>query len=181
MKRTKIVVLLILTALLLSGCTTFNNFREAFFPDGKPSDTIKIGILEPQTGGDSDKGELEIRGIQLAHDLVPQVLGKNILERIPGDLTPAFPWVDLFACKLAKLRSVQEYRLAILVGCHQGAGAMGAVLIINKQSVAPVPSTGGEELIELLCSGLHFVSSLSSQFNTHRSTGKKARKNVNFL
>ena len=36
----------------LSGCTTYNNFKNAFFSDGQAASerTIKIGIYEPMTG-----------------------------------------------------------------------------------------------------------------------------------
>ena len=79
MKKLKTALLLVLVVAVLTGCTTFNNFKEAFFSDGgNNSDTIKIGVLEPQTGNDSQKGEMEIRGIQLANELVPEVLGKKI-------------------------------------------------------------------------------------------------------
>ena len=140
MKRTKIVVLLILTALLLSGCTTFNNFREAFFPDGKPSDTIKIGILEPQTGGDSDKGELEIRGIQLAHDLVPQVLGKNI-ELIYADTQSS-----IYVAESA-VSNLIDQKPAIVLGSYGDAVSLAAGRLLKKAEIPAISITATNPLI----------------------------------
>lgn len=81
-KRRKAAIVMILAlavSTVVSGCTTFDNFKEAFFSEkGAASDMVRIGVLEPQTGNDSSKGELEIRGIELAHKLYPEVLGKEV-------------------------------------------------------------------------------------------------------
>lgn len=81
-KRRKAAIVMILAlavSTLAGGCTTFDNFKEAFFSEkGAASDMVRIGVLEPQTGNDSSKGELEIRGIELAHKLFPEVLGKEV-------------------------------------------------------------------------------------------------------
>lgn len=78
----KIISLALVVSLMagLSGCTTFNNFKNAFFSDGKTETqrTIKIGIYEPMTGQYKEQGKEEIAGIKLAHKLYPSVLGKDI-------------------------------------------------------------------------------------------------------
>lgn len=78
-KKLSIVISIMLIMAMLSGCSTLDNFQEAFFNEkGAASETIQIGVLEPQTGGDSEKGKLEIMGIELAHELYPEVLGKKV-------------------------------------------------------------------------------------------------------
>ena len=64
----------------LTGCTTYNNFKNAFFSDGKASSekTIKIGIYEPMTGQYKEQGKEEVAGIELANKLYPTVLGKKV-------------------------------------------------------------------------------------------------------
>ena len=64
----------------LTGCTTYNNFKNAFFSDGKASSekTIKIGIYEPMTGQYKEQGKEEAAGIELANKLYPTVLGKKV-------------------------------------------------------------------------------------------------------
>lgn len=83
-KRTAVSAAVLALSIAVTGCTTFNNFKNAFFTDTESSDTIIIGVLEPQSGEYSDKGAAEIEGIELAHEMRSQVLGKNI-ELIYGD------------------------------------------------------------------------------------------------
>ncbi len=74
--------LILITSLLasLTGCTTYNNFKNAFFSKGTVATerTIKIGIYEPISGQNKAQGKEEIIGIELAHELCPTVLDKNI-------------------------------------------------------------------------------------------------------
>ena len=73
------VCILALTAFALSGCTTFNNFKEAFIDE--PADqtgTINIGVYEPMSGADKDGASPELAGIELAHETMPEVEGKKI-------------------------------------------------------------------------------------------------------
>ncbi|MBR3756040.1 MAG: ABC transporter substrate-binding protein [Firmicutes bacterium] len=79
LRNIAIAAVLIFAMVAMTGCTTFNNFKAAFFEEtGLKSDTIKIGVLEPQTGNDSKMGNEEIRGIELAHKLKPNVLDKDV-------------------------------------------------------------------------------------------------------
>ena len=70
--------------LSLTGCTTYNNFHAAFFEKDKEQEVIKIGIFEPQTGADAADAAEEIKGIELAHELYPEVMGKRV-EFVYGD------------------------------------------------------------------------------------------------
>ena len=70
---------MILSVTVFAGCTTFDNFKAAFID--KPEDnkaTIQIGVYEPITGVDSQHGELEVKGIELAHEMYPTVNGKFV-------------------------------------------------------------------------------------------------------
>ena len=72
---------LLLAALLvcsLSGCTTYKNFHAAFFEKDKEQEVIKIGVFEPQTGADAQDAAEEIKGIELARELYPEVMGKRV-------------------------------------------------------------------------------------------------------
>lgn len=78
-RRTAVILIIILSIAVLSGCTTFDNFKAAFIE--KPSEessTIRIGVYEPMSGADKSSGELEIKGIELANDMYPTVNGKFI-------------------------------------------------------------------------------------------------------
>ena len=79
-KKAVSLLLIISTTLVFSGCTTFNNFKYAFFVgEGSNKEaTIKIGVYEPMSGEYSKQGKEEIIGIELAHEIFPEVLGKKI-------------------------------------------------------------------------------------------------------
>lgn len=68
-----------IVSLPLAGCTTFENFKAAFVDkNSQAGNTIKIGIYEPMSGADKESGELEVRGIELANELYPEVMGKKV-------------------------------------------------------------------------------------------------------
>lgn len=71
---------ILLSGCLLSGCTTFDSFRHAFFeePEEDQMPVITIGVLEPQTGRSSDKGQAEIKGIELANSIYNNVDGYKV-------------------------------------------------------------------------------------------------------
>lgn len=79
LRNIAVAAVLVFAVMAMTGCTTYNNFKAAFFEEtGLNPDVIKIGVLEPQTGNDSKMGNEEIRGIELAHKLKPNVLNKDI-------------------------------------------------------------------------------------------------------
>lgn len=68
-----------LLCLSLAGCTTYNNFKAAFIDKNQSAgDTIKIGVYEPMSGADEKQGLLEVRGVELANRMYPNVMGKKI-------------------------------------------------------------------------------------------------------
>lgn len=74
------VMLIILCTSILSGCTTFENFSRTFLSpdDAEETDVIRIGVFEPLSGKEKEHGKLELQGIELAHELFPEVLGKKV-------------------------------------------------------------------------------------------------------
>ncbi len=77
-KRIAAFVLAMLAVLLLNGCTTYENFYTAFFAEKDSLDSFSIGVFEPLTGKAAQDAESEIKGIKLAHELFPKVLGKPV-------------------------------------------------------------------------------------------------------
>lgn len=74
-----VLCILAMTAFALCGCTTFNNFKEAFIDEpGDVSKTIYIGVYEPMSGADKVSAQAEIDGIELAHEMMPQEGGHDI-------------------------------------------------------------------------------------------------------
>lgn len=79
-KRILSLVLVVCLTAGLTGCTTYTNFKNAFFgtdPVAKEK-TIKIGVFEPTSGSLKTQGKEEVMGIELAHDLYPTTCGKTV-------------------------------------------------------------------------------------------------------
>ena len=71
-----------------TGCATWDNFvaglKDEDVLQEEKKETIRIGVFEPLRGTDRDGAAAEIRGIELAHELYPEVLGKPV-ELVYGD------------------------------------------------------------------------------------------------
>ena len=78
-KTTAYLLLAALLAACLTGCTTWDNFRNAFI-DKDPDDTpvIKIAIFEPFTGVDAKDAAAEVEGMELANELFQNVLDSRV-------------------------------------------------------------------------------------------------------
>lgn len=74
------MVALAATVFLLSGCSTFDSFRQTFVSEKQESSepAITIGVIEPQTGRYASKGRDEIKGIELANSIYNNVDGYNV-------------------------------------------------------------------------------------------------------
>lgn len=78
-KSAAFVMLVAVLAALLSGCTTLDNFTSAFLKsDADDASVVRIGVFEPLSGKDKEHGELELQGIELAHELYPEAIGKKV-------------------------------------------------------------------------------------------------------
>ena len=93
----------VLTVTTLAGCTTFDNFKEAFLQKEKSKDvTIQIGIYEPQSGADSKEAEDEIKGIELAHEVYLVVFGNGnnaysavVVKNVSHGILAVFEFCDI--------------------------------------------------------------------------------------
>lgn len=143
MRKSKLIALitmLIMAVLLMTSCTTYNNFKESFFGNKETSETIKIGVLQPQTGNDSSMGELEIRGIELAHKLVPQVLGKDI------ELVYADTQSSIYAAETA-VEDLRDKRPAVVLGSYGDAVSLTASQILGEAEIPAIGVTISNPLI----------------------------------
>lgn len=72
----------------LSGCATWDNFVAGLKGEEElekeAAEEVRIGVFEPMTGTDKKGASEEVRGIELAHELFPEVLGKSV-ELVYGD------------------------------------------------------------------------------------------------
>lgn len=141
LRKISIAISILLMLALLSGCSTYDNFKEAFFHEkGAESDTIQIGVLEPQTGIDREKGELEIMGIQLAHSLYPEALGKKV------ELVYADTQSSIYTTESA-ITDLLSKKPAVILGTYGEACSLVASQFIKEAKVPAITISTSNPLI----------------------------------
>lgn len=85
---------------------------------GADADVIKIGVFEPLTGANAAGGELEVRGIELANELFPEVNGKQVV------LVKADNKSDSVEAANAASRLVESEKVDIVLGSWGSSLAM---------------------------------------------------------
>ena len=130
-----------LTVTMLAGCTTFDNFKEAFLQKEKSKDvTIQIGIYEPQSGADSKTAEDEIKGIELAHEVYPNVGGK-IVELVYSDNSS-----DMDAAETA-IQDLIAKNPEVILGSYGSVYSMIAGKYINDAKIPAIAITNDNPLV----------------------------------
>lgn len=131
----------VLTVTMLTGCTTFNNFKEAFLQQKKSSDvTIQIGIYEPMSGADSDAAKAEIKGIELAHEVYPNIGGK-IVELVYSDNSS-----DIDAAETA-INNLISKKPDVILGSYGSVYSMIAGKPINEAKIPAIAITNDNPLV----------------------------------
>ena len=141
LRNIAVAAVLVFAMTALTGCTTYNNFKAAFFGEtGLKTETIKIGVLEPQTGNDSKMGNEEVRGVQLAHKLKPNVLDKDI-ELIYGDTQSSIYVAETVAHDLAAKKP------AVVLGSYGDTVTLIASQILGEAKIPAITMTATNPLI----------------------------------
>lgn len=140
LKATIVIVMLTACLLALCGCTTWDNFRAAFIDKQDPNTTIQIGVLEPVTGADSRAAEDEIRGIQLANKVHPNVNGKLISLVFSDDKS------DIDATETAAKTLVDKKPMAIL-GSYGNVYSLAASPYIQEAEIPAIAITNTNPLV----------------------------------
>ena len=140
-KIAAVAVTAVLTVTMLTGCTTFNNFKEAFLQQKKSSDvTIQIGIYEPMSGADSDAAKAEIKGIELAHEVYPNIGGK-IVELVYSDNSS-----DIDAADTA-INNLISKKPDIILGSYGSVYSMIAGKPVNDAKIPAIAITNDNPLV----------------------------------
>lgn len=140
-KIAAVAVTAVLTVTMLTGCTTFNNFKEAFLQQKKSSDvTIQIGIYEPMSGADSDAAKAEIKGIELAHEVYPNIGGK-IVELVYSDNSS-----DIDAAETA-INNLISKKPDIILGSYGSVYSMITGKPVNDAKIPAIAITNDNPLV----------------------------------
>ena len=101
--------------------------------EAKKADTVKVGVFLPLTGDNAAGGELELRGVKLAHKLHPEVLGKKV------ELVVADNKSDKAESASVAARLIEKDKVCALIGTYGSSLAMAAGNIVKE---AKVPAIG---------------------------------------
>jgi branched-chain amino acid transport system substrate-binding protein len=140
MKRISFLIsLLVLTALVLSACApAAQPAAEAPAADQPAAaaelpDVIKIGVNETMTGWGAPYGDMTWKGIQLAHEHKPEVLGR------PVELVLVDNKSEKSESAIAAQRLVEVEKVVAVVGVNSSSMAMAQNEVLDK---AKIPSIG---------------------------------------
>ena len=144
MKRkhtTKISIVIIFTLLFFTGCETYNNFRAAFWDIEEDSDAvIRIGVFQPLSGQHQRNGELERRGIELAHELFPSVFGINV------ELIFADNQSNLYVAETA-IQTLIGRNPAIVLGSYGEIYSLIAAAFLEEAGIPAITATNTNWLV----------------------------------
>lgn len=124
---------------LLSGCATFDHFIKGLNGE-ETEEVVRIGIFEPMSGEDKEAGALEIQGIELAHELFPDALGK------PVELFYADNKSDVTIAEDAARELVDE-RVAVALGSYTSTLSLVGGDVFEKAKIPVIGITCTNPLI----------------------------------
>ncbi len=93
---------------------------------------VKVGAFLPLTGDNAAGGELELRGIKLANQLHPEVLGKKV------ELVVADNKSDKAEAASVAARLIEKDKVSVLVGSYGSSLSMAAGNIVKENKVPAV-------------------------------------------
>lgn len=138
---TAILAVMAISLVSLSGCTTFDNFKKAFIDkDSGTNTTVQIGIYEPLSGSDKDAAKAELKGIELAHELYPNIGGKAV-ELVYSDNAS-----DMYAAETAA-RDLVSQKPAVILGSYGSVYSLVAGDIIQEAKIPAIAMTNTNPLV----------------------------------
>lgn len=93
---------------------------------------VKVGVFLPLTGDNAAGGELELRGIKLANQLHPEILGKKV------ELVVADNKSDKAEAASVAARLIEKDKVSVLVGSYGSSLSMAAGNIVKENKVPAV-------------------------------------------
>lgn len=128
MKMNKTLSVLVASAVVLGALTGCGSDKK----EEKNADVVKVGVFLPLTGDNAAGGELELRGIKLAHKLHPEVLGKKI------ELVVADNKSDKAEAASVAARLIEKDKVVTLVGSYGSSLSMAAGNIVKESKVPAI-------------------------------------------
>lgn len=133
---------LVATTMIMTGCTTFENFKSVFIDKNvqNEEDVVYIGVYEPQSGELRQQGEDEIKGIELAHSLYNNVNGVSVR------LITVDNQSDVNAARAA-IENLIKMKPVAIIGSAGEVNSMVASPYIEKAAIPTITPSATNPLI----------------------------------
>lgn len=172
MKKNLVKVLsgLMVASMVLSACSSTGTATNA-----ASGDEIKIGVFEPLSGANAAGGQQEYRGMQVANELYPEVLGKKI------KLVTADNKSDKTEAAIAAANLVEKEKVVAVAGSWGSGLSISGGPIFKAAGVPAVGTsctnpqvTAGNEFYFRVCFIDPFQGTVMAKYAVENLKAKKA-------
>jgi branched-chain amino acid transport system substrate-binding protein len=139
---------LVCLSLLLAACQPAAPAEPAAPAGGEPAagpaalpDVIKIGVNETMTGWGAAYGDMTWKGIQLAHEVRPEVLGKKV------ELVLVDNKSEKSESAIAAQRLVEVEKVAAVIGVNSSSMSMAQNEVLEKAKVVSMATAATNPLV----------------------------------
>lgn len=135
------ILTIVVMTITLCSCATYDAFYDEFIDKSVETyDTVKIGVFEPLSGSDKHYGELEKMGIELAHEVRSQCMGKDV-ELIYSDNES-----DIYVAE-AKIQELISKQPAVILGSFGSVYSLIAGNYIEEAQIPAIAITNTNPLV----------------------------------
>ncbi|MDR1573479.1 MAG: ABC transporter substrate-binding protein [Clostridiales Family XIII bacterium] len=127
-------------AVCLTACETYDNFADAFLNEAPPDDVVRIGVFEPLSGQDKASGEQELAGIELAHAVRAEAIGKPVelvISDNRSDIDEAF----------SAAKSLVEKKVSVVLGSYRSTLSIAGGSVFEEYKIPAIAVTNSNPLV----------------------------------
>jgi branched-chain amino acid transport system substrate-binding protein len=141
------VILLLTMSLVLSGCGSkpaeTDKKDDGAEQKAADEDVIRIGVYEPMTGASAAGGQMTVEGIELAKEMYPEVLGKEIKLFIVDNKT------DKTESANAVARLIEKDKVCVIIGSYGSSNSMAGGQVAKEKKVPAIGCSPTNPLVTL--------------------------------
>ena len=137
------MVLFLALSLILSGCGSKPAEGDKDEDTAADDNVIKIGVYEPMTGASAAGGQMTVEGIELAKEMYPEVLGKEVKLIIVDNKTEKTESANAVA------RLIEKDKVSVIIGSYGSSNAMAGGQVAKEKEVPVVGCSPTNPLVTL--------------------------------